>query len=241
MNTIDPTQIQNPSQIPPRGSVFVGASAQGLVDVYSGTLSGDVDALPSAKELLGTAPDTGPLSNAEYIYKQVSRLYGGADLPGFQSLSGNEVKSLVFVSGSSQGSYGAFHIKGATQADFDHIVVDSLNASGSYSAGSALPNAIISLTVKLPYLLRLYGGPSDLLGIFDASDARLRAAKPAAIQEALAIVAQSTLALRMAFEARSPATIPPGISWGECMNPPSTPMRNLPASSSGGTRIFLGS
>src|SRR5260370_15230875 len=87
--TIDPTSIQDPSQIPPPGSPFAGQSVQGLVDVYSGTLAGDVDAQPAAKELLGTAPDTGGLVNADYIYKQVSALYGGVDLPDLQSPSGN--------------------------------------------------------------------------------------------------------------------------------------------------------
>src|SRR5215471_8665880 len=141
-HTIDPTQIQNPSEIPPQGSQSLGSSSQGLVDVYFGTLAGDIDAHPSAKELLGTAPDTGSLSNADYIYKQVSAVYGGVDLPSFQSPSGNSVKSLVFVSGSSQGGYGAFHIEGTSQADFDRIVVDSLNVSGSYSPGSGLGTAM---------------------------------------------------------------------------------------------------
>src|SRR2546427_2145883 len=136
--TIDPAQIQSPSQIPPTGSQFAGRSAQGLVDVYYGTLHGDIDAQPSAKELLGTALDTGGLSNADYIYTQVAALYGGADLPSFQSPSGNKIKSLVFVSGSSQGSYGAFHIEGNEQSDFDRMVCDSLNASGNYSAASGL-------------------------------------------------------------------------------------------------------
>ena len=181
ITTIDPTQIQSPSQIPTPGSNFVGSS--GLVDVYSGTLPGDVDAQPSAKELLGTTPDTGPLSNAEYIYKQVSALYGGADLPDFRSPSGRNVKAVVFVSGSSQGSYGAFHIEGVTQADFDRIVVDSVNASGSYSAGSGLPKAIISATAQLPHVLSPYVGPSDLLEIFvpgmqDSEQQRCRPRRP---------------------------------------------------------------
>lgn len=212
MTTIDPTEIRSPSQIPPPGSNFVGQSAKGLVDVYAGTLSGDVDAQPSAKELLGTAPDTGSLSNAEYIYSQVSALYGGADLPGFQSPSGNNVKSVVFVSGSNQGSYGAFHIEGATQADFDRMVLDSLNAAGSYSAGSGLPHAIIFAPTKWPHVFNQYSGPSDLLGIFHSSDARLKRAKSAAIREALTIAAQSTVALKIAFEARNATAIPQGVS-----------------------------
>src|SRR3989475_8777402 len=95
--TIDPAQIQSPSQIPPTGSQFAGGSARGLADVYYGTLHGDIDAQPSAKELLGTALDTGGLSNADYIYTQVAALYG-ADLPSFESPSGNNIKSVVFVS-----------------------------------------------------------------------------------------------------------------------------------------------
>lgn len=211
MSTIDPTQIQNPSEIPPSGSNFVGLSAQGLVDVFSGTLPGDIDAQPSAKELLETALGTGPLSNADYIYKQVSALYGGADLPSFQSPSGNNVKSVVFVSGSDQGSYGAFHIQGATQADFDRIVVDSLNASGSDSAGSGLPHAMSPLEAKLPYLLPIYRGSSDLLGVFHPSHPRLKTAKPAVIRVALVIATQSILALKTALETRNAAAIPQGL------------------------------
>ena len=151
MATIDPTQIQSPSQIPPPGSQFVGSSPSGLVDVYCGTLDGDVDAQPSAQELLTTESDTGGLANADYIYTQLSNLYGGVQLPNFQSPSGNSVKCVVFVSGSSQGGYGAFHIPG-TQADFDRIVVDSLNASGNYSSNSGLGNAIAPAAVTLPHL-----------------------------------------------------------------------------------------
>src|SRR5690349_2648777 len=97
-HTIDPSQIQNPSEIPPSGAQFAGRSSSGIVDVYNGTVSGDTDAQPSAKELLGTALDTGGLSNADYIYSQVSALYGGVDLPNFKSPSGNSVRSLAFVS-----------------------------------------------------------------------------------------------------------------------------------------------
>jgi len=135
--TIDPTQIQDASQIPPSGSQFVGSSPSGRVDVYRGTLAGDVDAPRAAQELLMTGSDTGGLANADYIYNQISALYSGAQLPDFRSPSGNTVKSVVFVSGSTQGGYGAFHIQ-RTQADFDRIVVDSLNASGEYSPDSAL-------------------------------------------------------------------------------------------------------
>src|SRR5258707_8833016 len=100
--TIDPGQITTASQIPPPGAQPVGVSSQGLVEVYCGTLLGDIDAQPAAKELLGTSLDTGGLANADYIYNQVSALYGGVQLPDFQSPSGNgnNVKSLVFISGS---------------------------------------------------------------------------------------------------------------------------------------------
>jgi hypothetical protein len=207
--TMDPTQIQDPKQIPPPGSQFAGQSVQGLVDVYSGTLPGDVDAQPSAKELLGTGPDTGGLTNADYIYKQVSALYGGVELPDFQSPSGKNVKSVVFVSGSSQGSYGAFHLQTGNQADFDRIVVDSLNASGSYSAGSSLGTAIVPASVKIPHLLPMFRGTGDLLGVVHTGDPRLKSAKPAAIQEALKMAAQSTSALKTAVETRNRGAIPP--------------------------------
>jgi hypothetical protein len=157
--TIDPTQIQQPSQIPPPGSQFVGLSPSGLVDVYCGTLDGDVDAQPSAQELLTAESDTGTLANADYIYTQLSKLYGGVQLPDFQSPSGNTVKCVVFVSGSGQGGYGAFHIPG-TQADFDRIVVDSLNASGNYSSNSGLGTAIAPAAVSLPRLFPLHTGDS---------------------------------------------------------------------------------
>jgi len=50
--TIDPQQINDPSEIPPQGAHPVGLSPQGLVDVYCGTIPGDTGAQPSAKELL---------------------------------------------------------------------------------------------------------------------------------------------------------------------------------------------
>jgi hypothetical protein len=135
--TKEPIQLMKASEIPPPGSRFVESSPCGLVDVYFGTLAGDVDALRAALELLAVSPDTGGLANADYIYNQLSALFGGAQLPNFRSPSGNTVKSVVFVSGSTQGGYGAFHFQG-TQADFDRIVVDSLNASGKYSPDSGL-------------------------------------------------------------------------------------------------------
>src|SRR6266853_653027 len=101
-STIDPAQIQAASQIPPTGAQRAGVSPQGLVDVFYGALPWDIDALPSAKELLGQAPDTGGLSNADYIYNQVSALYGAVQLPVQQSPSRDQVKSPVFISGSAQ-------------------------------------------------------------------------------------------------------------------------------------------
>src|ERR1700674_3687170 len=199
VTTVDPTQIQNPSQIPPAGSQFAGTSSQKLVDVYFGTLAGDIDAQPAAKELQGTGTDTGSLSNADYIYKQVSALYGGVDLPDFQSPSGNTVKSVVFVSGSSQGGYGAFHIEGQSQADFDRIVVDSLAVTGNYSPGSGLITALARAAFKAHRLFPKYRGVSDLLDIVQTTDARQKAAKPAALIEALKMATQSSLALRSAL------------------------------------------
>ena len=210
-STIDPTQIQNPSQIPPPGSQFAGQSPQRLVEVYFGTLPGDVDAQSSAKELLGVAPDTGSLSNADYIYKQVSALYGGVDLPSFQSPSGNSVKSVVFVSGSTQGGYGAFHIEGQTQADFDRIVLDSLTVSGNYSSGSGLGAMLAPSAFQVPHLLPVYRGPDHLLGVFQTDDPRLKTAKRTALIEALKSATQSSRALVKALETRDSGALPPGI------------------------------
>jgi hypothetical protein len=208
-NTIDPQQITSASQIPPPNAQAVGLSPQGLVEVSCGTIPGDIDAQPAAKELLASAAGTGGLSNADYIYRQVSAIYGGADLPTIQSPSGNSVRSLVFVSGSPRGGFGAFHIgNGATQAQFDRIVSDSLNASGNYSAGSALGSAMAPIAVKLPHLFAASRGPADLLGIIDTDDARLEAATPEAIRSAHGFAVQSILALAAALEARSPAAKP---------------------------------
>jgi hypothetical protein len=74
--TIDPQQINDPAEIPPQGAHPVGLSPQGLVDVYCGTIPGDTGAQPSAKELLGPAPDTGGLANADYIYKSRNSMAG---------------------------------------------------------------------------------------------------------------------------------------------------------------------
>src|ERR1051326_348776 len=176
--TIDPDDIANASQIPPQHAQHVGLSPQVLVDVFCGALPGDVDALPAAKELLGAAADTGGLSNVDYIYSQVASLYGGSQLPAFSS-SGKDVKSLVFVSGSARGSYGAFHFgNGETQINFDRIVTDSLNVSGNYSAGSGLGHtALAPLTIKAPRLFAPSRGPSDLLGIIHDDDPRLQSAQ----------------------------------------------------------------
>ena len=209
--TIDPDDIANASQIPPQHAQHVGLSPHVLVDVFCGTLPGDVDALPAAKELLGAAADTGGLSNVDYIYSQVATLYGSSQLPAFSS-SGKDVKSLVFVSGSDRGSYGAFHIGNAeTQNNFDRIVTDSLNVSGNYSAGSGLGHtALAPLTIKVPRLFAPSRGPSDLLGIIHDDDPRLQSAKREQIRVAHAIALQSILALRTSLEARNTSLWPRG-------------------------------
>lgn len=210
---VDPTQIQSSSQIPPPGSQHAGVSPEGLVDVYYGTIAGDVDAQPSAEELLRTSLDTGGLSNSDYIYAQVSALYGGVQLPVFQSPSGNSAKSVVFVSGSSQGGYGAFHIDG-TQAEFDRIVVDSLTVSGSYSPGSGLGAEMVPVTARRPHLLPLFRGTGELLSVVRMDDPRLKRAKPAEVHEALVVSAQCAAALRAAFEAWNPSVAPTSSAVG---------------------------
>jgi hypothetical protein len=213
--TPDPAQGLDPSQIPPPGNQFIGSTSNGLVDVYSGTLAGDIDAQPAARELLGTSLDTRGVSNAEYVYAQVKALYGGTDLPSFPSPSdppslpspsGNSVKAVVFVSGSAQGGYGAFH-GGNTQFDLDRIVVDSLNASGNYSAGSGMVS-MAPIKSRQSHLFPLYLGPSDLLGVLHSKDARLGHAKPAAIVRALRIAQTSGNALSAALETRNGAAVP---------------------------------
>jgi hypothetical protein len=204
--TIDPLLIKNPSDIPPQGAQFIGVSPKGLVEVHCGTLSGDVDAQPAAQELLGTSLDTSGVANADYIYAQVSTLYGGADLPSFPSPEGNMVKSVVFVSGSPQGGYGAFH-GGNNQEDFDRIVVDSLNASGNYSAGSGF-SSMAPLKAQKPHLFPLHRGPSDLLGVLHSADKRLRNGKPAAMRLALNIARASGNALSAALQKHDGAAVP---------------------------------
>jgi len=206
--TIDPTQIQNSAGIPPTHSQFVGISIQRLVDIYNGKLRGDVDAVPAAEELRAAAPGMPDTSNADLIYAQVSKLYGGPDLPSFQSPSGNSVKSLVFVSGSTQGGYGAFHINDGAQADFDRIVVDSLTASGKYSADSGLSSPVAHLGPKRAYLLPLYNEGTALRSVLDSKDSLLRAFTREAIQRSLKIAAHSAVALQHAIESGDPALCP---------------------------------
>ena len=206
--TIDPTQIQNPAGIPPPGSHLAGTSLQSLVDIYNGTIRGDVDAVPAAAELLSAAPNTPNASNADFIYSQVAALYDGADLPNFQSPSGKSVKSLVFVSGSKQGGYGAFHINDGGQTNFDRIVVDSLTSSGNYSDSSGLGSPTAHLAPKIPHLLPEFGKGTELRCIFDPKDARLRALKPQAVHQCLKITQQSAAALKHAVEVGNPSAIP---------------------------------
>lgn len=204
--TVDPSQIQKPSQIPPLGSRHTGLSRQKLIDVYHGTLQGDTDAQPAAKELLGAAPDTAGISNADYVYGQVSAVFGGKVLPPFKSPSGNDVVSIVFVSGSEQGGYGAFHFPG-TQIEFDRIVVDSLNAQANYSADSGLSSmGIVSL--RTPHLFPIYRGLDDLLSVVHTSDSRLERAKPDRLKDVLSAATRSSEALRAAMEARDPTKAP---------------------------------
>jgi hypothetical protein len=212
-STVDPSQINSASEIPPSHAQYVGLSPQRQVDVYCGTLPGDVDAQPAAKELLGTSSDTGTVSNVDYIYNMVSKLYGGPQLPDLQSPSRNAVKSVVFVSGSAAGGYGAFHIGGGgpNQADFDRIVSDSLNASGNYSSGSGLANAMAPVRLKVPRLFAASQGPDDLLGILHPEDPRLEKASLENMRMAHGIALQSILALRTAFEARNASARIPGV------------------------------
>ena len=172
MPTSDPLQITDPSQIPPGGAQPEGLSPQGLVEVSCGTIPGDIDAQPAAKELLNSAADTGGSSNADYIYQQVSAIYGGVDLPDLDSRPGSKVKSVVFVSGSPQGGYGAFHT-GDVQTQFDRLVLDSLNASGNYSDGSGLASARV-LAAKVPHLFAPHRAPASLSRVVGARAPRLR-------------------------------------------------------------------
>ncbi len=214
--TVDPTQISRASQIPPSGAVDLDVSARGWVSVHYGTLPGDSDAKPAARELLGIGPDTGGLSNADYIYNRIAALYG-ADLPALRNSAGQDVKALVFVSGSSQGPYGAFHFPG-TQQDLDRIVLDSVASSGTYGPGSGLgasfPEAVLSIPNAFhggmgPHSAEAYGGPHGLLYVTAAADPRLQQAATEEIREAGSLAALSILALRAAVEARSLSAKPP--------------------------------
>lgn len=208
--TVDPTQIMSPAQIPPAHAQYLGLTPNSVVDIYCGTMAGDIDALPAAKELLGVSMGTGGQSNADYIYDQVSRLYGGAQLPSFQSTSGNTVKSLVFASGSAQGGYGAFHIgNGRQQTDFDKIVVDSLNVSGHYSSGSHLGLVLASPKVNVEHLFPKSFGPGDLLGVTDPKDALFASASPDQIRAAHLIASHNLESLQAALEARDPSVRSP--------------------------------
>jgi hypothetical protein len=153
--------------------------------------------------------DTGGLCNADYIYSQCSKLYAGVDLPDLKSPSRNTVKALIFVSGSKQGGYGAFHIEGATPSDFDRIVVDSLDAAGNYSPGSGLASAALTPTaVKADRLFAPHRGVSGLLGIVDEEDVRLKSAKSAEIASALKFAEQSVSALKTAVKTRNNSAVP---------------------------------
>ena len=226
-HTVDPTRISSSSEIPPAHANHLKSSARGWVDVYCGTLPGDIDAPPAANELLAIGPDTGGLANADYIYNRIASLYG-ADLPTQRSPSGADVKALVFVSGSRTGAYGAFHFPAmeadsrSTVLDLDRIVVDSVESSGSYTPGSTLsasssearldPHAVQSGTG--PHSLQVFRsgtGPHSLalLDVINPNDPRLKQAPREEIHKAYLIVAQSILALKAALEAKCLSAKPP--------------------------------
>lgn len=209
--TIDPQSITSASQIPPQGSQFVGTSPNSLVDVFNGTLGGDIDAVPAAQELLRTAPDTGGQVNAEYIVSQVGALYGNAKLPSLQSPSGKTVTSLVFVSGSAKGGYGAFHLS-SSQTDFDKIVVDSLTSSGSYSSGSGLARTQFKAASMprhdIPHLFPMSRGPHGLRGITDPDAGEVKAADTESVRRALASLSQSRSALAKLIESHTSHALP---------------------------------
>jgi hypothetical protein len=149
------------------------------------------------------------LSNADYIYTQVAKLYGNASLPDFQNTAGNTVKSLVFVSGSAQGGYGAFHIgDGSTQAAFDRIVVDSLTLSGNYSPGSGLAAAMAPARLNVPRIFAVFKGAGELLSVVHPDDPRLRNAKQKDIEEARDLALHSIQSLKAALAANNPRTKP---------------------------------
>jgi hypothetical protein len=212
--TIDPASIRLASQIPPTGSQFVGTSPTSLVDVYNGTLKGDIDAVPAAKELLTSSPDTGGKVNAEYIYSNLAALYGNVQLPPLQSPSGNSVRSLVFVSGSAQGGYGAFHLS-SSQTDFDRIVADSLSSSGEYSSGSGLGRAHFSAASmrehKIPHVFPVSRGQHGLLGITDSNAKELQQVGEEDLRRALVTAWQSRAALAKSIESHNHSAVPTPI------------------------------
>jgi hypothetical protein len=199
--TTDPNDIGTPTDIPPPGAIHLGLSPDGLVDVYCGTLPGDVDATPAAQELLSSAPDTGGLSNADYIYDTVSKLYGGIALP---DLSNGGVKSIAFVSGSGQGPYGAFHM--GSPPDLDRIVLDSLTASGNYSSGSGLGAAGLTARERRAFVSEHIPG---LLGITHVDHPRLKSAEKEHVLRAHVIANQSLRALESALRTRNLSSLPP--------------------------------
>jgi hypothetical protein len=207
-STTDPNQIQNPSEIPPRGATPLGLTPGGLVQVFSGTLPGDVDATPAAQELLSAAADTAGLANADYIYDQVSRAYGGIQLPQLNATGG--ARAVAFVSGSAQGGYGAFHM-GTTQAEFDRIVLDSLTATGNYSSGSTLGGAAIApATTKRERRVAFVTdqGFPGLLGVTHPRHPRLEGVTKERLIAALKVAEHSVRALAAAHASRSAAALP---------------------------------
>lgn len=208
--TIDPSQITSASQIPPPGSQFVGTSPNSLVDVFEGTLKGDIDAAPAAKELLTTSPDTGGKVNAEYIYTQLEALYGNVQLPTQTSSSGKTVRAIVFVSGSAKGGYGAFHLS-SSQTDFDRIVVDSLASSGDYSAGSGLGASRFAPASmrghSIPHVFPVSRGRSGLLGATDPRAKEMREAGEDELRKAVAAAWQSRAALARSIETHNHSAI----------------------------------
>jgi hypothetical protein len=134
-------------------------------------------------------------------------------VPSFKAPTGKNVKSLVFVSGSKEGGYGAFHFP-SSQTDYDRIVVDSLNVSGVYSPGaigSPLPVATAS-ALNLPHLFRPYQLSECVLSVIDPEAPALQAATHEDFANALLKTSQSRLALAKYIESKSPSAAPIAIS-----------------------------
>jgi hypothetical protein len=126
-----------------------------------------------------------------------------------------------------QGSaYGAFHIQGKTQTDFDRIVLDSLNSSGDYSAGSGLGTSMVPTAVK-GAVFAPHRGPSDLLGVIHGADHRLAAAKTEQIRQALRFADQSVAALASAIETRKTSAAPRVVSLYLVDDPKKDEKQNL--------------